>query len=93
MRRVVASACQGCLSNCPVQVTIEDERAVRVRGNAASAATGGGVCPALAITLEQEYDPDRVAMPLRRLNPRKGRGVDPQFEPVTWDEALDEIAD
>lgn len=93
MRRVVASACQGCLSNCPVQVTIEDERAVRVRGNAASAATGGGVCPALAITLEQEYDPDRVAMPLRRRNLRKGRGVDPQFEPVTWDEALDEIAD
>lgn len=93
MRRVVASACQGCLSNCPVQVTIEDERAVRVRGNAASAATGGGVCPALAITLEQEYDSDRVAMPLRRRNPRKGRGVDPQFEPVTWDEALDEIAD
>ena len=93
MRRVAASACQGCLSNCPVQVTIEDERAVRVRGNAASAATGGGVCPALAITLEQEYDPDRVAMPLRRRNPRKGRGVDPQFEPVTWDEALDEIAD
>ena len=93
MRRVVTSACQGCLSNCPVQVTIEDERAVRVRGNAASAATGGGVCPALAITLEQEYDPDRVAMPLRRRNPRKGRGVDPQFEPVTWDEALDEIAD
>ena len=93
MRRVVASACQGCLSNCPVQVTIEDERAVRVRGNVASAATGGGVCPALAITLEQEYDPDRVAMPLRRRNPRKGRGVDPLFEPVTWDEALDEIAD
>ena len=93
MRRVVTSACQGCLSNCPVQVTIEDERAVRVRGNAASTATGGGVCPALAITLEQEYDPDRVAMPLRRRNPRKGRGVDPQFEPVTWDEALDEIAD
>lgn len=93
MRRVVASACQGCLSNCPVQVTIEDERAVRVRGNAASAATGGGVCPALAITLEQEYDSDRVAMPLRRRNPRKGRGVDPQFESVTWDEALNEIAD
>ena len=93
MRRVVVSACQGCLSNCPVRVTIEDERAVRVRGNAASAATGGGVCPALAITLEQEYDPDRVAMPLRRRNPRKGRGIDPQFEPVTWDEALDEMAD
>ena len=93
MDRVISSACQGCLSNCPVLVTVEGGRAVRVRGNAASAATGGGVCPALAITLEQEYDPDRVSTPLRRRNPRKGRGVNPQFEPVTWDEALDELAD
>ena len=93
MDRVIPSACQGCLSNCPVLVTAKGGRAVRVRGNAASAATGGGVCPALAITLEQEYDPDRVTTPLRRRNPRKGRGVDPQFEPVTWDEALDELAD
>ena len=93
MDRVISSACQGCLSNCPVLVTVEGGRAVRVRGNAASAATGGGVCPALAITLEQEYDPDRVTTPLRRRNPRKDRGVDPEFEPVTWDEALDELAD
>lgn len=93
MDRVIPSACQGCLSNCPVLVTVEGGRAVRVRGNAASAATGGGACPALAITLEQEYDPDRVTTPLRRRNPRKGRGVDPKFEPVTWDEALDELAD
>lgn len=93
MDRVISSACQGCLSNCPVLVTVEGGRAVRVRGNAASAATGGGVCPALAITLEQEYDPDRVTTPLRRCNLRKGRGVDPEFEPVTWDEALDELAD
>ena len=93
MDRVISSACQGCLSNCPVLVTVEGGRAVRVRGNAASAATGGSACPALAITLEQEYDPDRVSTPLRRRNPRKGRGVNPQFEPVTWDEALDELAD
>ena len=93
MDRVIPSACQGCLSNCPVLVTVEGGRAVRVRGNAASAATGGGACPALAITLEQEYDPDRVTTPLRRRNPRKGRGVDPRFESVTWDEALDELAD
>ena len=93
MDRVIPSACQGCLSNCPVLVTVEGGRALRVRGNAASAATGGSACPALAITLEQEYDPDRVSTPLRRRNPRKGRGVDPRFEPVTWDEALDELAD
>ena len=89
----MATACQGCLSNCPVLVTVEDGRAVRVRGNDASLATGGAVCPALAITLEQEYDPDRVLAPLRRRSNEKGRGIDPSFEPITWDEALDEIAD
>lgn len=93
MRSVIASACQGCLSNCPVRVTVEDGRAVKVGGNPASAATGGAVCPALPMTLEQQYDPDRVVVPLRRRNGAKGRNVDPRFEPISWDEALGEIAD
>lgn len=93
MRRVTPSACQGCLSNCPVLVTVEGGRAVRVRGNGACKATGGNACPALPVALEQAYDPDRVTAPLRRRRAEKGRGVDPGFEPITWDEALGEIAD
>jgi len=30
---------------------------------------------------------------MKRTNPAKGRGVDPKFVPITWDEALDTLAD
>lgn len=51
------------------------------------------MCPCLQITLQQQADPDRVLTPLLRTNPRKGRGEDPGFKPVSWDYALDLISD
>ncbi len=30
---------------------------------------------------------------MKRTNPQKGRGVDPKFVPISWDEALDTVAD
>ncbi|MCK7494717.1 MAG: hypothetical protein MZW92_28950 [Comamonadaceae bacterium] len=30
---------------------------------------------------------------MKRTNPAKGRGVDPKWVPITWDEALDTVAD
>ena len=41
----------------------------------------------------QLYNPDRIKVPLKRTNPVKGRGVDPRWVPITWDEALDTVAD
>ena len=43
--------------------------------------------------LQQLYDPDRIKVPMKRTNPEKGRGIDPKFVPITWDEALDIVAD
>jgi anaerobic selenocysteine-containing dehydrogenase len=43
--------------------------------------------------IQQMYDPDRVKVPMKRTNSEKGRGVDPKFVPITWDEALDTVAD
>ncbi len=37
------------------------------------------------------YDPHRVDRPLRRTNSEKGIGVDPGWEEISWDEALDVI--
>ncbi len=87
-----ASTCQGCLSNCAVRVCVDGAN-VRFSGNSASAASKGAICPALPLTNEQRIDPDRITTPLRRTNPRKGRGHNPRFVPVSWGEALDEIAD
>jgi anaerobic selenocysteine-containing dehydrogenase len=42
---------------------------------------------------QQMYDPDRIKVPMKRTNPQKGRGIDPKFVPISWDEALNTVAD
>ena len=89
----VSTACQGCTQWCAIQIFAEDGRAVRVRGNPLSKTNGGYVCPRGHLIPQQTYDPDRIKVPMKRTNPAKGRGIDPKFVPITWDEALDLVAD
>ncbi len=87
------STCQGCTTWCPVEIFVQDGRAVYVRGNRYSKQNEGKVCPRGLMSLQQVYDPDRIKVPMKRTNPKKGRGIDPKFVPISWDEALDTIAD
>ncbi|MFZ5799067.1 MAG: dehydrogenase [Desulfobulbus sp.] len=87
------STCQGCTTWCPVEVFVQDGRAVKVRGNRHSKQNDGFVCPRGHLSLQQLYDPDRIKTPMKRTNPKKGRGVDPKFVPISWDEAFNTIAD
>jgi anaerobic selenocysteine-containing dehydrogenase len=88
----VSSACQGCTQWCAIQIFVQNGRAVRVRGNPLSKANNGYVCPRGHLIPQQTYDPDRLKVPMKRTNPLKGRGVDPKFVPISWDEALDIVA-
>lgn len=87
------STCQGCTTWCPIEVYVINGRAVKVRGNQYSKVNPGYVCPRGHLIPRQTYDPDRVKVPMKRTNEVKGRGVDPKFVPISWDEALDTIAD
>jgi anaerobic selenocysteine-containing dehydrogenase len=89
----VPTTCQGCTAWCAVEIFVQDNRAVKVRGNQLSKANGGYCCPRGHLIPQQTYDPDRIKVPMKRTNPLKGRGIDPQFVPITWDEALDLVAD
>jgi len=89
----VSSTCQGCTQWCAIQIFTQNGRAVRVRGNPLSKSNHGYVCPRGHLIPQQVYDPDRVKVPMKRTNPQKGRGIDPMFVPITWDEALDTVAD
>jgi anaerobic selenocysteine-containing dehydrogenase len=89
----IPSTCQGCTAWCPVEFFVQDGRAAKVRGNQLCKANSGYVCPRGHMMLQQLYDPDRIKVPMKRTNAQKGRGIDPQFVPITWDEALDTIAD
>lgn len=89
----VSSACQGCTQWCAIQILVQDGRAVRVRGNPLSKTNHGYTCVRGHLIPQQTYDPDRIKVPMKRTNPVKGRGVDPKFVPISWDEALDTVAD
>ena len=69
-------------------VTIDGDRATRLRGNPAHPVTRGFLCGKVARYLEREYAPNRLLYPVRRAG-AKGEG---RFVRVGWDEALDEIA-
>lgn len=78
-----------CPDTCSMVVTVEGERAVAVAGNPEHAYTRGFLCHKVSHYLDLVYHRDRLTHPLRRIGP-KGSG---QFERISWDAALDEIAD
>jgi anaerobic selenocysteine-containing dehydrogenase len=84
----IASTCQGCTQWCAIQLYVSGGRATRVRGNEISKSNHGFVCPRGHLIPQQTYDPDRVKVPMKRTNPLKGRGIDPKFVPISWDEAI-----
>ncbi len=43
--------------------------------------------------IQQTYDPDRIKVPMKRDQPPKRQGIDPKFVPISWDEALELMAD
>ena len=91
--RWMPTTCQGCTTWCPAEVLVQEGRAVKVMGNRHSKQNDGTLCPKGHMSLQELYDPDRVKVPMKRTNPLKGKGIDPGFVPISWDEALDTIAD
>ena len=87
------TTCQGCTSWCSIHVYVQDGRAVKVRGNPNSKVNVGQCCSKSHLAIQQLYDPDRLKTPMKRTNPKKGRNEDPKFVPISWDEALETIAD
>jgi anaerobic selenocysteine-containing dehydrogenase len=69
-------------------ITVEDGRAIEVRGASDHPPTGGTLCTKVARYLERTYSTDRLLHPMRRVG-AKGAG---RFERIGWDEALDTIA-
>jgi len=89
----VGTTCNGCTSFCAKQVYIQDGRALHIRGNEYSKVHGTSSCPRQYLALQELYDPDRVRTPMIRTNAEKGRGIDPKFKPISWEEAIKLIAD
>lgn len=85
----IKGACpHDCPDTCALLTTVENGIATKVQGNPAHPQTDGALCTKVSRYTERTYHPERVLQPLRRVG-AKGAG---QFEPVSWESALDDIA-
>ncbi|MBO9458605.1 molybdopterin oxidoreductase family protein [Labrenzia sp. R5_0] len=85
------SACpHDCPSTCALEVHFYPHGDVRrLNGARDNAYTAGVICAKVARYPERLYHPDRLLKPLRRTG-KKGEG---RFEEISWDAALDLIAE
>ncbi|MEJ7602597.1 MAG: molybdopterin-dependent oxidoreductase, partial [Kofleriaceae bacterium] len=75
--------CPFCEACCGLELTLEGDQLVSIRGHADDVLSAGFICPKGAALRDLQADPDRLRVPLIR---RDGRHV-----AVTWDEAFAEI--
>ena len=86
---IVRGACpHDCPDTCALLTTVVDGVATRVQGNPEHPQTDGVLCAKVSKYPERTYHAERVLTPLKLSGP-KGSG---QFTPVSWDEALGDIA-
>ena len=86
------SACpHDCPSTCALEIERLGDRLIgKVRGAKDNTCTAGVVCSKVARYAERIHHPDRLTTPLRRVG---GKGARDGFAPVTWDDALDLVAE
>ena len=77
-----------CPDSCGWHVSVTDGVAVQLRGNPDHPYSKGELCPKVNRFIDRVYSPERITTPLRRVGP-KGAG---EFAPISWAEALTEIA-
>ncbi len=85
---IVRTVCaHDCPDMCSILAHVENGRVTKVEGDPNHPFTAGFACGKVNRDAELVHSPERLATPLRRTGP-KGSG---QFEPISWDRALDEI--
>jgi anaerobic selenocysteine-containing dehydrogenase len=87
-RRLKVVCPHDCPDTCVMTVDVEDGRAVGIGGDPEHRFTQGFLCAKVNHYLERVYSPDRLLHPMKRVG-AKGEG---RFARISWDEALDLIA-
>ncbi|MBN1176670.1 MAG: molybdopterin-dependent oxidoreductase [Dehalococcoidales bacterium] len=86
------TSCLNCATRCATRVRVVNGRAVKVTGNPLSRVSEGENCPRAHVGLQVLYDPARITAPLKRTNSAMGRGTDPGWVQISWEQAFNEIA-
>lgn len=81
--RTAIRTCPLCEATCGLELTLEGDRLVKVRGDEHDVFSRGFICPKAVALIDLENDPDVVRTP----QIREGDG----FRSATWDEAFERI--
>lgn len=86
MSSTYLSACPlNCWDNCGLKVTIDDGKIVKVDGNKDHPITKGMICGRGRMQKDRTHSEERLTTPLKKINGK--------FQEISWEEALDEIAE
>ena len=93
-KEIKKAVCYWCHSHCKLDVHIEDGKLVKVEGVAGEPRSEKirrvvSACPRAKAVTEYLYHPDRLCFPLKR----KGERGEGKWEQVSWEQALDEVAE
>jgi anaerobic selenocysteine-containing dehydrogenase len=78
------TGCVLCAQNCGLKVMVENNRMVKVRSDKDNPRSEGYACRKGFNVIYHQYPKERLTEPLKR--------VDGRFEPLTWEQAIAEIA-
>ncbi|MBI3325836.1 MAG: molybdopterin-dependent oxidoreductase, partial [Nitrospinae bacterium] len=81
-----ATVCGECPAGCGVLAKVREGRAIKVEGNPNHPINQGALCPRGQASLQGLYNPDRLTQPLRR-------NASGQFQPVSWEEVEQFVAE
>ena len=82
--KVVKTDCILCINSCGINAYVENGRMVKVEGMPEHGVSEGYICPRGEALVEYLYAPDRLKYPMKKVNG--------EFQRVSWDDALNEIA-
>jgi len=88
-KKVIKTACRACIANCGVLAHVENGRVVKLEGNPEDPMSRGRMCAKGLSGIQALYHPNRNKYPLKRVGERGGG----KWKRISWDEALDTIAD
>lgn len=89
MSLVLGTCHHDCPDSCGWVATVENGRAVKLRGNPDHPYSRGELCPKVNRFLDRVYSPERILQPLRRVGP-KGSA---RFEEIDWSDATSLVAE
>jgi anaerobic selenocysteine-containing dehydrogenase len=86
---VVKSHCRMCHGGCGVLIYVKGGKVAKITGDPDCPINHGTLCPKGIASVQLAYHPDRLTHPVKRVGP-KASG---EWERISWDEALDSIAE